>query len=69
MHIGYLWDKSDNIDGFLRGCSETERLRMFRQYCYERRVLKDNPDAEIQNKDKFKEIGAVFKKMGYRDCF
>lgn len=69
MHIGYLCDKSDNIDGFLRGCSETERLRMFRKYCYERRVLDDNPDADISNKGQFPEIGAVFKKMGYRDCF
>lgn len=69
MNIGYLWDESDAIEDFIRGCSEIERTRMFKQYCYERRVLDDDPTANIANKHKLPEIGAVFRKMGYKDCF
>ena len=57
----------NTLEFYIRNCSETERLRIFRRYCYEIKMIKFDPDTYVNNKKLLEEIGRVMEKMGYRN--
>jgi hypothetical protein len=62
MFLGYLWDKSDEPDEFLKGCSDDEQENFFRKYVYELKKGIDEKDIPVMIS-----IGLVFEELGFVD--
>jgi len=62
MKLNYLNSEHKSIYAYIHKCSESERLMLFRQHCYEKRMF--GGDKELLDK-----VGTVFANMGYRDRF
>ena len=62
MFLGYLWDKSDTPDEFLKGCSDEEQETFFRKYVYELKKGIDEKNIPVMIS-----IGLVFEELGFID--
>ena len=62
MNINYLNSEHKSVEVYIHKCSESERLMLFRQWCYEKRMF-------VGNKELLDKVGRVFARMGYVDRF
>ncbi len=76
MKINYLNTEHKSIENYIRGCPESERMMLFRQHCYEKRMFENevpitlNGTTSLVKKLKIiNKVGTVFASMGYRDRF
>ncbi len=62
MKINYLNSEHKSTEVYIRKCPESERMLLFRQWCYEKRMF-------VGDKELLDKVGRVFANMGYRDRF